>query len=674
MKKLLSILLILTLAFTFVACTGNDGDDNDTTNNGNQNTNGGGNTDGGNDDGNDDGGDDDGQLPAVDVLTYAEYMAAEIDSAVTVDVYVQDTQSWWDNKISVYAADYDGAYFIYELACSEADAAKLTPGTKIRVSGYKAVWEGEIEITDATFTFVEGAIPYVAAAKDLTNVLAKEELIDYQNQLVSFKELTISSISYKNGTPGDDIYVTFTKNGAEYSFCVERYLTGPETDVYKAFETLQTGDVVDVDGFLYWYTGANTHITSISKSKSVGTNTYAEYDAAEIDAAVTIEAYVQNTQSWWDNKISVYAADTEGAYFIYELACSEADAAKLTPGTKIKVVGYKAVWEGEIEIVDATFTFVEGAGSYIADAKDVSNVPDSSLIDYQNQLVYFKDLTVVSVSYKNGTPGDDIYVNFTKGGVEYSFCVERYLTGPETDVYKAFETLEAGDLVDVVGYLYWYAGPNTHITSITTIKSAGAMTYGEYNVAEIDSEVTVEAYVQATQSWWDNKITVYAADRDGGYFFYEMACSEADAAKLIPGTKIRATGYKAVWEGEIEIIDATFTIVEGATPYVKEAIDLTESLDPEVLIQYQNQLGLFKSFTIKSVEYKNGTPGDDIYVTFTKGDTDYSFCVERYLTGPETDVYKAFETLQVGDVVDVEGFVYWYTNVNTHITKITKVG
>ena len=52
-------------------------------------------------------------------------------------------------------------------------------------------------------------------------------------------------------------------NGASYSFCVERYLTGPETDVYKAFAELKVGDKVDMEGFLYWYEGVNTHITSV---------------------------------------------------------------------------------------------------------------------------------------------------------------------------------------------------------------------------------------------------------------------------------------------------------------------------------------------------------------------------------------------------------------------------
>ena len=200
-------------------------------------------------------------------------------------------------------------------------------------------------------------------------------------------------------------------------------------------------------------------------------------------------------------------------------------------------------------------------------------------------------------------------------------------------------------------------------------KSEGVMTYAEYEAAAIDADVVIEAYVQATQSWWDNKITVYAQDGEGGYFMYEMACSEADAAKLTAGTKIKVTGKKAEWAGEVEIVDATFEIVEGN--YVAKAKDLTAKLGTDELINYQNQLAAFKGVTVKSVEYKNGEPGDDIYVTLTYGGADYSFCVERYLTGPETEVYAAVGALQAGDVVDVTGFVYWYNGINTHITAVT---
>ena len=210
------------------------------------------------------------EAPAVEaksegVMTYAEYAAAALDAEVTIECYVQATQSWWDNKITVYAADQEGAYFLYELACSEEDAAKLVPGTKILVKGYKGAWADEVEVMDGTFEFVEGGIAYIAKAKDLTAVLGTDELINYQNQLATFKGMTVKTIEFKNGEPGDDIYVTLTLNGADYSFCIERYLTGPETEVYAAVSALQAGDVVDVTGFVYWYYGINTHITAVTK-------------------------------------------------------------------------------------------------------------------------------------------------------------------------------------------------------------------------------------------------------------------------------------------------------------------------------------------------------------------------------------------------------------------------
>ena len=201
-------------------------------------------------------------------------------------------------------------------------------------------------------------------------------------------------------------------------------------------------------------------------------------------------------------------------------------------------------------------------------------------------------------------------------------------------------------------------------------KSEGVMTYAEYDAAAMDAEVVIEAYVQATQSWWDNKITAYLQDPDGAYFCYEMACSEADAAKLVPGTKIKVTGTKGTWAGEIEIMDGKFEFVESET-WVAEATDVTALLGTDDLIKHQNKLVVFTDMTIVAVEYKNGEPGDDIYVTVSKDGAEYSFCVERYLTGPDTPIYTAVGELKAGDVVDIEGFLYWYEGVNTHITGVT---
>ncbi len=202
--------------------------------------------------------------PAEGYMTHAEYEAAAVDSEVKLDTYVQATQSWWDGKITVYAQSPDGAYFIYNMTCSEEDAAKLTPGTRINVTGYKTEWSGEVEVAEgATFEIVSGDT-WTATPTDVTSLLGTDDLIKHQNEKVAFKGLTIENISYKNDEPGDDIYVTVGYNGASYEFCVEVYLTGTDSDVYTTVGTLNVGDTVDIEGFLYWYEGVNTHITSIT--------------------------------------------------------------------------------------------------------------------------------------------------------------------------------------------------------------------------------------------------------------------------------------------------------------------------------------------------------------------------------------------------------------------------
>lgn len=96
-------------------------------------------------------------------------------------------------------------------------------------------------------------------------------------------------------------------------------------------------------------------------------------------------------------------------------------------------------------------------------------------------------------------------------------------------------------------------------------KSEGVMTYAEYMDAALDSEVVIETYVQAKQSWWEDKATLYTQDQDGAYFIYNAVCSETDYAKLTPGTKIKVTGYKTEWAGEVEVAEgATIEIEDGS--------------------------------------------------------------------------------------------------------------
>ncbi len=199
----------------------------------------------------------------VKVMTHEEFVAAPVDSEVTVETYVQAKQGWWEDKATLYTQAEDGAYFVYEMPCSQEDYDKLVPGTKIRVSGFKAEWEGEVEIIDATFEILEGT--FTAEALDVTEMLSsEEELLAHQNERISAKELTVKKVEFKEGEPGDDIYVTLAQGENEYNFCVEAYLTGADTEVYKTVSELKEGDVVDVEGFLYWYAGANPHLTAVT--------------------------------------------------------------------------------------------------------------------------------------------------------------------------------------------------------------------------------------------------------------------------------------------------------------------------------------------------------------------------------------------------------------------------
>ena len=208
------------------------------------------------------------------VMTYAEYAAADLDTEVVIETYVQAKQSWWEDAATVYTQDPDGAYFLYNLVCPEEDYDKLVPGQKIKVTGYKSEWSGEVEIIDAVFELEDGA-SYIAPAKDVTDLLGKDELIDYQNQFVSFKGLTVEpaqegsdeAFLYKwdgSGQDGDDLYFNVSLDGNTYQFTVESYLCDNTTDVYKAVKELKVGDVVDLEGFLYWYLGVNPHITAVT--------------------------------------------------------------------------------------------------------------------------------------------------------------------------------------------------------------------------------------------------------------------------------------------------------------------------------------------------------------------------------------------------------------------------
>ena len=247
MKKLTALILVLCMAFAVAAC-GEAKSDADTP-----------------------------DVKGEGVMTYAEYVAAALDTEVTVETYVQAKQGWWTDdqgvsKATFYTQDKEGAYFLYNMPCSEDEYSKLNAGTKIKVKGFKSEWAGEVEIIDATFEIEEGS--YIASAFDVTSILADENALKaHQNEFVSFKGMTVEPAndegaaylySYDgSGADGDDLYFKVSVGGNTYTFTVESYLCGAGTPVYEAVKGLSVGQTVDMEGFLYWYEGVNPHITSV---------------------------------------------------------------------------------------------------------------------------------------------------------------------------------------------------------------------------------------------------------------------------------------------------------------------------------------------------------------------------------------------------------------------------
>ena len=229
-------------------------------------------------------------------------------------------------------------------------------------------------------------------------------------------------------------------------------------------------------------------------------------------------------------------------------------------------------------------------------------------------------------------------------------------------------------------------GENTPPAEDINAKSEGVMTWEEYNAAAIDASVVVEAYVQAKQGYWEKNgqglCTIYAQDGVGGYFIYDMPVTKADYDKMVAGTKIKVTGKKAEWSGEVEIIDATYAILDGS--YVAPAKDVTALLGTDDLAKSQNMFASFKGMTVEASKdadgndvaflYKwngAGEEGDDLYFNVSVNGKTYTFCVESYLCGADTDVYKAVKALKIGDKIDLEGFLYWYEGVQPHVTSVT---
>lgn len=443
--------------------------------------------------------------------------------------------------------------------------------------------------------------------------------------------------------------------------------------------------------FIAIFAGALAIVPMVACNKGTASMSYADYSKAEVGADVVIEGYVQGKQSWWDNKATVYLQDDNGAYFVYELGCTEAQYKnELATGNKIQVKGQKAAYAGEEEIngsakgAEATWTKLSGTKTY--EAKKLSKLADMKT--NPNMLVSL-DLTVASTPEVD-PKRDNIYYDVTDGENVYTFCVETYLTGKTGELHDTVKGLKIGDKITAEGFAYTYYDPQLHTTKVTKLgtnvftKSAGVMTHAEFNAAEKGADCVVEGFVAAkfarSEQWQSTNL--YLQDAEGGYYIYSLPVTVEQYNSIKVGDKIKVTGQKAEWQGEVEIdgskagAEGTFEIV-GTEKFLSKSKDLSSILgNADELKKHNNEYVYLKGLEIVSISFPKGDGGDtEVKVKYTPAEgaaVEYTFFVETDLTPNTTETYNTVKGLKAGDKVNLYGFMYIYGGPQLQITKVEK--
>lgn len=212
------------------------------------------------------------------VMTYSEFMAAEVGDDVLIEGFVAAKQSWWDNKATIYLVDEVGTgYFVYNASCTEEEYNTYTVGTYVSVKGVKGLYAEEHEVAEGgVVTVKETTKTMPTTAYDITSIIGNSDALEAHQNCYFTATLTVKDYDGNGAAfafavsgatkdnPSGDLYFTLTDGTNDLACCVESYLTGTSTTVYQTVMNLEVGKTVTVIGYLYWWNGANPHITSIS--------------------------------------------------------------------------------------------------------------------------------------------------------------------------------------------------------------------------------------------------------------------------------------------------------------------------------------------------------------------------------------------------------------------------
>ena len=494
MKKLILLILAFVLVFAMAACSSGPVPANNTNTDNSSNTI---------------------RPEDVSAMSYAEYIAAGEGANVVIEGYVQKYALNRDfHNVSMFIQDENGgSYYAYRAVCSDEQAAKLVEGTHVKVSGKKASWSGEIEIGEGCiFYILEGN--KVFDAVDISGKLADLQALEkMMNQKISAKELLVeystssegkvSAFLYNwdgSGAAGsnNDLYFNISHGGAGFTFCVESDEDPEGSGTYDAVTGLHFGDIIDLEGMLYWYNGPNVHVNRInvvkaSKAdalKGEGVLTYTQYTECADEAEVTVEGYVQGRTVYDEEQhsFSMFLADADGAYYAYGVNASEEDYDKLTYGTKVKLSGIKIFGNG-LPLISKVETMEILEGYYIAMPENITDKigDNDALYKMTAGKVLLRDLKVAASKAPDsdteyaflynwdgsGKAGENCDVYFTvetAGGKSCTVYVDTDEFPEGSDLYKAVTQLSIGDEINLECFVFWNEDPEFHVQKLSVKK------------------------------------------------------------------------------------------------------------------------------------------------------------------------------------------------------------
>ncbi|MBQ8528244.1 MAG: hypothetical protein IJ459_00755 [Clostridia bacterium] len=203
----------------------------------------------------------------------------------------------------------------------------------------------------------------------------------------------------------------------------------------------------------------------------------------------------------------------------------------------------------------------------------------------------------------------------------------------------------------------------------------GETTADEYEDSEDGDYVVINTYIQGKEAWREVDgvgVASFYTQYDYGCFLHNVEMTKEEYDKLKVGDNVMVYGHKVTVDGQPTVADAKIRLVSRAYR-TYEPIDVSDLVGSEQIVKRRDIKVCFDDVIIVAANDEGaaflygpdgtGKHGDDIYfkaaVNIGKKSIVYTFVINAELVGSESDEYQLAEQLEVGTVLDLEGFLNW---------------